>query len=96
MNHTIIALGIPLRFRSSWKCSSLRVFGAANWPLALDLAQAARESALPELRWAALNYYWETDVPTLSSELENFLGDEDPEIAALAKVCIETLASDSS
>lgn len=25
MNHTTIALGIPLRFRSSWKCSSLTV-----------------------------------------------------------------------
>jgi hypothetical protein len=76
--------------------TSLRVFGAANWPNALDLAQAARESALPELRWAALNYFWETDAPNLSSELDRFLSDEFPEIAALAKVCMENLASDLS
>lgn len=74
----------------------LRTFAAAGWPGALDIAQKASTHAVRELRWAALNYAWRCDPPDLPEWLGRFAQDDDAEVAAIARGCLDQVASEQA
>lgn len=70
---------------------ALRTFGAAGWKGVSDVAERVATHAVRELRWAALNYMWQSDVHGIEQHLSNFARDEDGQIAEIARLCIQQL-----
>ncbi len=70
---------------------ALRMFAAAGWRGADKLSDLARHSPLRELRWAALNFDWQSNSAKLETNISTFRADPDSEIAQLAEFCFAEL-----
>lgn len=70
---------------------ALRVFAAAGWEGATDLAVDLRRHPVKEVRWSILNYLWRSDVKDDRLSIGDFLADPDPEIRGIAAGLMEQL-----
>ncbi|MDE1467679.1 hypothetical protein [Aurantiacibacter sp. D1-12] len=73
---------------------ALRTYAATGWPDATGLAKQAASHPIKEIRWGALNYYWQTGEDDILENVSAFLDDPDLEIRKLAKSCVEALQSE--